>query len=172
MDSIFTPANLETNMRMKKEEIISNFRSTHMKNGTTHGTVEAFKNLFSASNPVFLVSTEQTLSDQRVLPRRQHLRGRGQRRRHPQRQRYPPSHAGILYLPNKDVYAGDWLNNTPNGNGVYIFENLERYEGSILQGKKNGQGAFFYKNGNVYRGDWANDVKKGTGEMSYFTGDS
>jgi TFIIF-interacting CTD phosphatase-like protein len=52
MESIFTPANLETNLRMKKEEIISNFRNTYMKNGTTHGTVEAFKNLFSASNPV------------------------------------------------------------------------------------------------------------------------
>jgi hypothetical protein len=61
---------------------------------------------------------------------------------------------GTYYFANKDVYAGEWINNERTGNGIYYWQNKDRYEGEFFKGELHGKGTYYWHNGDTYEGSW------------------
>ncbi|CAF3829674.1 unnamed protein product [Rotaria sp. Silwood1] len=78
--------------------------------------------------------------------------------------RYGKRHGyGVYYYPNKEEWAGKWLNDQTNGRGIRTFPDGSRYEGEEKNAKKHGYGTYCFPNGDIYDGEWVNDKQNGKG---------
>ncbi|CAF4002358.1 unnamed protein product [Rotaria sp. Silwood1] len=68
---------------------------------------------------------------------------------------------GVYYYPNKEEWAGKWLNDQTNGRGIRTFPDGSRYEGEEKNAKKHGYGTYCFPNGDIYDGEWVNDKQNG-----------
>lgn len=79
---------------------------------------------------------------------------------------------GWAYLPNGDVYQGQYRRGQRHGKGLYVFTNGARYLGEYRCGLKRGTGKFYYPDGSTYDGQWKKDIKHGQGLYAYPNGDT
>ncbi|XP_074458843.1 radial spoke head 1 homolog [Larus michahellis] len=79
---------------------------------------------------------------------------------------------GKAFLPNGDIYDGEYEHGFRSGQGTYRFRNGACYIGKYLLNKKHGRGIFYYPDGSKYEGDWVNDQRHGHGVYTYANGDT
>lgn len=68
-------------------------------------------------------------------------------------------------------YAGDWLNDLPDGQGEWSSPKGDRYVGGFRAGKRTGKGRMVYANQIEYEGDWQDDRPTGQGVFKFANGD-
>lgn len=57
-----------------------------------------------------------------------------------------------LFLPDQDLYIGEYQNNVRNGYGQYFWKDGRTYDGPYVNDVKQGHGIFRYPNGESYVG--------------------
>ena len=78
---------------------------------------------------------------------------------------------GIYRSGGGEVYDGDWLNGTANGQGKLVLPDGEIYEGECRDDERNGQGKNVYADGKIYEGGWRDDKRDGQGKNIYADGE-
>lgn len=73
----------------------------------------------------------------------------------------------LLNLENGQ-YAGDTVDNKPNGDGIMQYHNRGAYyEGEWKNGKREGEGSLLIPGEEYYEGEWENDKRHGNGTMNW-----
>ena len=78
---------------------------------------------------------------------------------------------GTLYLPNKEIYEGEFKNGLKSGKGKYTYPNGDYYEGEWYNGKKHGRGIYVWlynketQNKKIYDGQFKYDLMHGRGQL-------
>ena len=72
---------------------------------------------------------------------------------------------GVMISENGESYSGDYLNNLPNGKGKIYLNDKVLYTGDFIQGKFEGFGMYYNDNGDYYIGEWKNGMKNGNGKV-------
>ena len=67
----------------------------------------------------------------------------------------------VYFWANGDVYEGQWLNGTMNGQGEFRMADGSVYKGGYKNGKKNGNGTLIDKDGIRFVGFFTDDFKDG-----------
>lgn len=80
--------------------------------------------------------------------------------------------SGWAYLPNGDVYQGQYRRGQRHGQGLYVFKNGARYVGAYRCGLRRGTGTMRYPDGSTYSGEWRKDLRHGHGTYTYPNGDT
>ena len=70
-----------------------------------------------------------------------------------------------------NVFEGEWLNGSLNGQGTYTYADGEKYVGEFKDGEINGQGTYTYASGNKYVGEYKDGNQNGQGTAIYASGD-
>ncbi len=73
---------------------------------------------------------------------------------------------GVETTPEGDRYEGNWSNNQENGKGKKTWANGDVYDGQWVAGKMQGDGTFTSARGERYSGGFANNLKQGKGVMT------
>lgn len=68
-------------------------------------------------------------------------------------------------------YAGNWLDDQPEGQGEWTSAQGDRYVGAFNKGRREGQGRMVYADKTEYNGEWRNDVPAGAGVFKFLNGD-
>ena len=72
-------------------------------------------------------------------------------------------------MPDGQVYTGNFVNWTRNGNGNLTWRNGDVFEG-LWTSDQEGEGTITYSDGTIYVGQWKKDKRHGQGEMKYTHG--
>ena len=64
---------------------------------------------------------------------------------------------------NKDIYDGEWKDNSKDGQGTMKYHNGDVYEGEFINDKMHGKGTYEYAAGNIFKsiGEWKEGKKCG-----------
>jgi hypothetical protein len=80
--------------------------------------------------------------------------------------------AGMLTLPNGDIYEGDFKDCELIGKGKIIYQNGDIYQGDVLKGVASGRGTYTWaKRGESYSGTFRNGSIHGKGVYTFRNGD-
>ena len=74
---------------------------------------------------------------------------------------------GRVFLPQNEIYIGEFKNSTFNGKGKLIMPNGEIYEGNFENGEKNGNAKIIFEDGTLYVGNVKNGIINGEGIMKW-----
>lgn len=75
-----------------------------------------------------------------------------------------------VFLPNGDLYEGEFKNSVFNGKGKLIMNNGEIYEGNFINGEKIGKCNYLFPDGAIYNGNILNGFFNGKGNMKWNNG--
>lgn len=75
-----------------------------------------------------------------------------------------------VFLPNGDLYEGEFQNSVYNGKGKLVTNNGEIYEGNFINGEKNGLCSYLFPDGTVYNGLILNGFFDGEGNIKWNNG--
>ncbi|KAK4753179.1 hypothetical protein SAY87_021977 [Trapa incisa] len=76
------------------------------------------------------------------------------------------------FLPNGDIYTGQWYENFPHGHGKYLWTDGCMYVGEWYRGKAMGRGRFSWPSGAIYDGDFKSNYMDGKGTYTGSSGDT
>ncbi|PKI50850.1 hypothetical protein CRG98_028757, partial [Punica granatum] len=76
------------------------------------------------------------------------------------------------FLPNGDIYTGQWYDNFPHGHGKYLWTDGCMYVGEWYRGKAMGRGRFSWPSGSVYDGEFKSNYMDGKGTYAGRGGDT
>eukprot|EP01064_Diplonema_japonicum_P037143 TRINITY_DN8630_c0_g2_i2.p1 TRINITY_DN8630_c0_g2~~TRINITY_DN8630_c0_g2_i2.p1 ORF type:complete len:1352 (+),score=295.09 TRINITY_DN8630_c0_g2_i2:109-4164(+) len=74
---------------------------------------------------------------------------------------------GSYRFSNGDVYHGEFVGDTLNGEGELILADVGTYNGPFKDGKREGKGVFEWLDGSIYEGEWSSSRMNGQGVMSF-----
>ncbi|XP_022993785.1 phosphatidylinositol 4-phosphate 5-kinase 6-like isoform X1 [Cucurbita maxima] len=84
----------------------------------------------------------------------------------------PTTYHAEKILSNGDFYAGQWLEELPDGHGKYLWTDGCMYVGDWSKGKPNGIGRFSWPSGATYEGDFKVGFMDGKGTYTGSSGDT
>lgn len=71
---------------------------------------------------------------------------------------------GLLIKKRGDYFYGDWKNGVCSGEGILVVNGQYEYNGQFKENKKNGYGVETYPDGTKYEGEFLNNKKNGKGK--------
>jgi clan AA aspartic protease (TIGR02281 family) len=77
---------------------------------------------------------------------------------------------GLLRIPTRYTYVGEWKNNQFDGRGTLTFPDGSKYVGEFTNGLKNGHGTLTLPNGAEYVGEWRDNLRNGQGTLTEASG--